>query len=252
MESRFSGIDFVYIGSGDFVMGNDGGDGDEKPAHPVKISTGFWMGKYEITQPQWKAVMKKDPSHFKGEDYPVQQVLWSEVQEFIKKMNKRACGRELDSEQVWREKASGCYRLPTEAEWEYATRAGTNSRFSFGKGLRKGQTATGRHKPVAVGKHQANPWGLHNVHGGVREWVLDWYDRDFYNTCTDGCIDPINLTESKYRVLRGGDWYSDMWDARSAARAYSSPEAQWFFTSSIGLLAIVRRVGVGFRLIKVL
>jgi formylglycine-generating enzyme required for sulfatase activity len=222
--------------------------GEGSNVHKVKISSGFWMGKYELTQGQWQAIMGNNPSQFKsGDNYPVENVSWDDhgefgVQTFIKKLNKKACGKEFDSEQVWRANlkggnndADGCYRLPTEAEWEYAARAGTDTEYSWGdnatcdkanygnsewskecKDSNPGQTS-------AVGKYPVNKWGLYDMHGNVWEWVLDNYGN--YEKCDAGvCIDPVNLTtKGSFRVLRGGGWDGLAGVLRSAFRRGAEP-----------------------------
>jgi formylglycine-generating enzyme required for sulfatase activity len=241
-QHTFDGIEFVFIGPGEFNMG------ESYDARRVKISNGFWMGKYELTQGQWQAIMGNNPSHFKsGDNYPVENVSWDDhaefgVQTFIKKLNKKVCGKEFDSEQVWRanlkegnKDADGCYRLPTEAEWEYAARAGTSTKYSWGdnatcdkanygnanwpnecKDSNPGQTS-------AVGKYPANKWGLHDMHGNVEEWVLDNYGN--YEKCDAGvCIDPVNFTtKGLSRVYRGGSWGNGAGYLRSAYRNWVGP-----------------------------
>jgi formylglycine-generating enzyme required for sulfatase activity len=225
-QHTFDGIEFVFIRSGEFMMGSNDYD-SEKPVQKVKISNGFWMGKYEVTQGQWKSIMGNNPSHFKsGDNYPVEMVSWDNVQEFIKKLNKQSatCKRELDSEQVWRENADGCYRLPTEAEWEYAVRAGTSTKYSWGDNFDKTMANNHEGKTSAVGKYPANKWDLHDMHGNVWEWVLDWYDNSYYGKCDSSvCTDPVNLTKGLSRVGRGGCWSNSALVLRSALRGSFVP-----------------------------
>ena len=146
--------------------------------HEVTISRGFYLGKYEITQGQWESVMGSNPSYFGGSNRPVEQVSWNDVQEFIGRLNE-AAGEEV-------------YRLPTEAEWEYACRAGTTTRWSFGDD--EGQLGeyawyTGNNSPYGtkeVGTKRPNPWGLYDMHGNVWEWCQDWYG----SYTSDSQIDP--------------------------------------------------------------
>ena len=157
-------MEFVLIQPGEFDMGspvNETGRGnDEGPVHHVTISEAFYLGKYEVTQKQWHEVMGYSPSHFKGDDLPAENVSWDDVQEFIKKLNKKENTHK--------------YRLPSEAEWEYAARAGTTTRYSFGDDDSKlgeyawyNENSGGKTHPV--GNKGANPWGLYDVHGNVWE-----------------------------------------------------------------------------------
>jgi formylglycine-generating enzyme required for sulfatase activity len=190
----------------------------------------------------------------------VEQVSWNDVQEFIKKLNKKACGKEFDSEQVWRANlpggsndADGCYRLPTEAEWEYAARAGTSTKYSWGDNATCDKANYGKVDPFveeckesnpgqtsAVGKYPVNPWGLYDMHGNVWEWVLDNYGN--YEKCDAGvCIDPVNLTtEGSGRVFRGGGWYGDAGFLRSARRSGFVPGGR-DFNLGFRLVCPVRR-----------
>lgn len=212
-------LELVYVPLGEFTMGSEGDSNatpDETPAHRVQISQGFWLGKYEVTQGQWQAVMGANPSYFPNDArQPVETVSWEDCQTFIRKLN---------------EKGAGTFRLPTEAEWEYACRAGTNTRFFSGDSLTPNQanfhdeTATqqiGSHSPV--GQYPANTWGLHDMHGNVSEWCSDWYAEDYY--AGSPAVDPPGPAAGEYRVLRGGSWHSNdnVWECRSANRNYQYP-----------------------------
>jgi formylglycine-generating enzyme required for sulfatase activity len=157
------GMEFMPIPAGTFMMGSNDGRDDEKPVHQVIISRQFYLGKHEVTQAQWEAVMGSNPSHFTGDpNRPVENVSWNDVQEFIGKLNER--------------EGNSKHRFPTEAEWEYAARAGSTTAFSFG------ESAILFHKygwfnensggtTHAVGQLRTNPWGLYDMHGNVWEWV---------------------------------------------------------------------------------
>ena len=187
-------MEFVRIPAGTFVMGSpedeEGRDTDET-RHQVTLSQGFWMGKYEVTQSEWAAVMGSNPSGFKGcLRCPVESVSWDYVQEFLRRLNERESG------------SGYVYRLPTEAEWEYAARAGTS-------GARYGEldsiawfhdNAGGTTHPV--GEKEANPWGLHDMLGNVGEWTSDWYGEYPSVPVTD----PAGPSTGSARVFRGGGW----------------------------------------------
>lgn len=184
-------IELVQIPAGSFLMGSTNAD-DEDPVHEVRLS-GFFIGKYEVTQRQWREVMDTNPSEFPGEDRPVENVSWEDVQEFAAKLSART---------------GEVYRLPTEAEWEYAARAGTTTDFHFGNDtLQLGEYAWysgnsgGETHPV--GQKKANDWGLHDVAGNVREWCLDWWDPDFYERSPNE--DPVNTREYLYTSPSTGE-----------------------------------------------
>ena len=221
-------MEFVWIPAGTFMMGSPdsekGRDKDEGPVHEVKISAGFWLGKYEVTQGQWEAVMGSNPSYFKGVDRPVDKVSWSDVQAFIGQLNAVV--------------GTIAYRLPTEAEWEYACRAGTSTRWSFGDNesqlgdyaqLRK---FWGGFETKAVGSKLPNAWGLYDMHGNVHEWVQDWYG----GYSRSSVVDPQGPSTGSDRVGRGGGFDYNAQGVRSANRINYSPG--------------VRAVSIGFRLLR--
>jgi surface protein len=202
---------FALIEAGSFTMGDDdSGFSNERPAHTVTITQPFLMQKTEVTQGQWRAVMGTDPSHFSacGDLCPVERVSWDDIQEFLERLNTDEPGKN--------------YRLPTEAEWEYAARAGTTGDYGGTGDLDQmgwyyGNSGSKTH-PVAL-KHP-NDWGLYDMHGNVWEWVQDWWYRVY---TTDGVTDPTGPETGSYRVLRGGSWGSLAGYARSAFRGFYSP-----------------------------
>jgi formylglycine-generating enzyme required for sulfatase activity len=212
-------MEFVYIEPGTFVMGSPSNEKDrdvDEKQHEVTLTKGFYMGVTEVTQGQWIEIMRNNPSYFKfcGDDCPVEFVSWNEVQEFIKQLNKK--------------EGADKYRLPTEAEWEYACRAGSTSRFSFGDSdSRLGEYAwfksNSDHTPHPVGKKNPNDWGLYDMHGNVGEWCEDWYGDYPSGSMTD----PEGPSSGSFRVYRGGSWRSDASICRSArhdSRAQSSKD----------------------------
>ncbi|PYS90984.1 MAG: formylglycine-generating enzyme family protein [Acidobacteria bacterium] len=201
-------IELVWISPGSFMMGSDKYD-DEKPMHRVTISEGFYMGKYEVTQAQWQAVMGNDPSHFRGDDLPVENVSWNDTQEFINKLNAQSDGY--------------TYRLPTEAEWEYAARAGTTGNYAGDLDAMAWYEKNSGSKTHPVGSKQPNGFGLYDMHGNVWEWVQDWYHEAYAGAPTDGSA-WLSGGEQKYRVLRGGSWNSYAYNLRSANRGRLAPD----------------------------
>ena len=201
------GMEFVWIPAGSFVMGSPVGEEgrfrDERQ-HEVRISEGFWMTKYEVTQRGWVALMGTNPSRFSncGPQCPVEQVSWEDTQEFIRRLNSRESGQGYS------------YRLPTEAEWEYAARAGTT-------GARHGELSAiawywtnSGHRTHPVGQKRANAWGLHDMLGNVMEWIGDWYGEYPSGPVTD----PKGPGSGRFRVLRGGNWNYYWKGVRSAYR----------------------------------
>ncbi len=222
--TNFLGMVFAYIPPGVFMMDSPlsekNRDGDEK-LHKVTLTKGFYMQTTEVTQGEWKAVMGNNPSYFKnyGDDYPVEQVSWNDIQEFIHKLNQKAGGN--------------TYRLPTEAEWEYACRAGTTTPFNTGNCLSSSQAnydgrypypgcSKGQYKKgtISVESFKPNTWGLYNMHGNVWEWCQDWYG----NYPSGPVTNPTGANLGTYRVLRGGGWSNNARHTRSANRYYDSPD----------------------------
>ena len=206
------GMKFTLIHAGEFYMGSEAND-DEKPVHKVKINNPFYLGTYPVTQREWKAVMgdNKNPSHFKGDDLPVELVSWVEVQKFIKKLNEK--------------EGTDKYRLPSEAEWEYACRAGTTTRYSFGDSESElddyawyDENSDDEMHPV--GQKKPNPWGLYDMHGNVEEWVQDKWHDSYDGAPTDGSSWE---RAGAFRVIRGGSWDFIAWSCRSANRARYVP-----------------------------
>lgn len=196
------GIRFVLIPSGEFHMGDE----KEGPVHLVVISKPFYLGIYEITQAQWKAVMGKNPSRFKGDDRPVENVSWEDAKKFIRRLNARE-GREI-------------YRLPTEAEWEYACRGGTTTEYAGNLEPMGWYRDNSKKKSQPVGKKQPNPFGLYDMHGNVWEWCSDVYGAYPNASVTD----PTGSRSGWRRVYRGGSWSSNPQSCRSAERFFMSPE----------------------------
>jgi formylglycine-generating enzyme required for sulfatase activity len=227
------GMEMAYIPAGTFMMGSPASEAqrssDEGPQHQVTIREGFYMGRYEVTQAQWQEVMGTNPSYFKdcGGNCPVENVSWNDAQEFIRRLNARGDGYS--------------YRLPSEAEWEYACRAGTTTAFAFGDSLSSDQAnfdgnypyggaAKGvyRQKTTPVGSFQPNAWGLYDMHGNVWEWVEDWYHESYNGAPSDGSAWESG-GEQKYRVLRGGSWFINGFILRSAFRNWYSPVSRLYY-----------------------
>jgi formylglycine-generating enzyme required for sulfatase activity len=203
---------FKLIPAGKFTMG----EGDE--AHEVTLTKPFKMGVHEVTQAQYEQVMGVNPSHFKGAENPVEMVSWDDAVEFCRKLS------ELPAEKA----AGNVYRLPTEAQWEYACRAGTTTKFSFGDDESElGQYAwydeNSENTNHAVGGKQPNAWGLYDMHGNVWEWCQDWYEVHPNAAVTD----PTGPTSSGSRVIRGGGWSGPAEYCRSANRGGSMPSTRY-------------------------
>ncbi|MGK5091271.1 formylglycine-generating enzyme family protein [Deltaproteobacteria bacterium TL4] len=212
------GMKFVPIPPGEFTMGSNESS-DEKPPHKVTITKGFYMGQYEVTQEQWYKVMGNNPSYYKTEqvgvdsrNHPVEQVSWEDAQGFIQKLNQR------DNRKS--------YRLCTEAEWEYAARAGTTTQWSCGDnesclGNYAWYSPNSGAKTHPVGQKSPNQWGLYDMHGNVWEWVQDWYADDYYGSSPSS--DPRGPNSGSGRVVRGGGFLNVGGSLRSVGRGINSP-----------------------------
>jgi formylglycine-generating enzyme required for sulfatase activity len=209
-------MEFVLIPAGEFMMGSPDtvqqAWDSEKPVHRVTISKPFYMGKYEVTQSQWQAVMGDNPSQFEGANRPVESVSWEDVQTFIRTLNQKA-GYEA------------C-RLPTEAQWEYAARAGSTTIYHFsddpahlGDHAWYEENAGGY--THSVGQKKPNAWGLYDMHGNVHEWVQDWYHKTYYQNSPT--VDPQGLDTGVGRVVRGGGWRRPAQYVRAADRSWYTP-----------------------------
>jgi formylglycine-generating enzyme required for sulfatase activity len=239
-------LKLVLIPAGEFMMGGDeppeqvarkcGGEQamvswfeDEMPQHRVKITKPFCMGVYAVTQAQYEAVTGMNPSHFKGEENPVEMVSWNDAAEFCKKLSA---------------KTGQTVRLPTEAEREYACRAGTTTPFNTGETIStdqanydgnftygSGSKGEDRQKTVAVGSFAPNAWGLYDMHGNVWEWCQDW---DGFYPSTEA-VNPVGPENGQDRVLRGGSFYAPPSGCRSATRVRHSPK--------------IRGMNLGFRVV---
>jgi formylglycine-generating enzyme required for sulfatase activity len=208
------GIEMVFVKGGTFTMGwtseqGEDCDDNEKPAHSVTLSD-FYIGKYEVTQKQWQAVTDNNPSHVKGENLPVEQVSWEDVQEFIRELNA---------------KTGKSYRLPTEAEWEYAARGGAQSRRTKYSGSNTaGKVAryrgNSRYAPHPAGKKSPNELGLYDMSGNVEEWCSDRYGDYGSGSQTN----PAGPSSGSFCMIRGGSWRSDAKYARVPCRNYGTPD----------------------------
>lgn len=204
------GIEFIYISGGKFFMGSESGEGKkyEHPQHIVQLDS-FWIGKHEITQKQYKKLMRKNPSYFKGNDKPVERVSWDNAREFCKRFNKRY-GKKFNLKA----------RLPYEAEWEYASRAGTATKYYWGNDFANGEycwyNMNSKDTTHAVGKKKANIWGLFDTSGNVWEWCMDWYQGSYYRNSP--LRNPTGPDSGKYRIIRGGSFNNHFSFMRSAHR----------------------------------
>jgi sulfatase modifying factor 1 len=219
------GLEMIQVPAGEFLMGSPSSEkdrDDDEVQHRVRLTQPFWLGKFEVTQEQWKAVMGSNPSDFKGGDLPVENVSWEDAMEFCHKLN-----------QMDNNRPSGyVYKLPTEAQWEYACRAGTTTATAFGDSLSSREANFDGNYPYAgaakgldlakttpVGIYSPNAWGFYDMHGNVYEWCADWYG----DYPAGSVVDPSGPSSGTDRVLRGGSWVSNGRSCRSANRNRDYP-----------------------------
>lgn len=207
-------MEFVLIPAGSFLMGSEEnmGDGDESPVHRVTITQPFYFGACEVTQEQWEKIMGANPSGFQGAKLPVETVSWHDCQRFLARLGAKT-GRK--------------FALPTEAQWEYACRAGTAAPWNFGgsESLVKDHAWMGENSEGAthpVGTKTPNAWGLHDLHGNVGEWCADWYAKHAY--AAGEIKDPRGPATGESRVVRGGGWGEDADHVRCAVRNCNGPD----------------------------
>jgi formylglycine-generating enzyme required for sulfatase activity len=228
------GMKLVRIPAGQFRMGSPGTEAEREPEealHEVAITRPFWMGAYEVTQAEYAKIESKPTAHFSAErgggpDHPVENIEWNAAVAFCNKLSALAAETQ----------AGRKYRLPTEAEWEYACRAGTTTPFHFGRSLSASQANFNGNYPYAaekgaylrrtakVGSYPPNAFGLYDMHGNVAEWCADWYDPDYYNSSPEESPrgPPVGVLSDDYNnfflVVRGGCWLDDARACRSASR----------------------------------
>ena len=212
-------MELVLIPAGEFRMGSPESEEErsdnEGPQHMVRITKPFYIGKYEVTQAQWQAVMGNNPSRFKGDDLPVEKVSWHACQEFCGRLSRR-CNRRI--------------RLPTEAEWEYACRSGTTTPYTWGASKDTAEEYTWHfhnsgEKTHVVGTKKPTPWGLYDMHGNVEEWCQDGFYRYLPHVQSDPMVER---SSDEWAVIRGSSWHGHIYQARSAHRwGYMPKEGAW-------------------------
>jgi formylglycine-generating enzyme required for sulfatase activity len=208
-------LKMIWVEPGTFTMGSPTTEAYRyslETQHEVTLTNGFWLGKHEVTQAQWEKVMGGNPSGFKGADRPVEQVTWADVTSFCEKLT------ELERK-ASRLPAGMAYQLPTEAQWEYACRAGTTTAYSWGSSIAISNANYPTSEIRDVGQYAGNPWGFHDMHGNVWEWCADWYG----DYPSGPARDPVGPTVGSNRVFRGGSTRNEPFGIRSAHRVRSEP-----------------------------
>jgi formylglycine-generating enzyme required for sulfatase activity len=222
-------MEMVLIQPGTFVMGSEKGEDDEKPVRRVTLTKPFYIGKFEVTQQQWREVMGENPSKFVGPTNPVDNVSWDDCQEFLRVL----------SEKIPKQ----AFKLPTEAQWEYACRAGSATAYTFGDDAANLAeyawykiNSDGATHPV--GQKKPNAWGLFDMHGNVCEWCADWYGA--YSD--DQTTDPTGAPAGEGRALRGESWVSVAENLRATYRVGTPVD---YRNSHVGLRLICQPAGIG-------
>jgi formylglycine-generating enzyme required for sulfatase activity len=210
----------VFIKGGWFNMGSKTGEKDECPIHTVWIDD-FAIGKYPVTQKEWKQLMTHSPSKFRGNDLPVENISWNDIQKFIEKLNAKS-GKK--------------YRLPTEAEWEYAAKGGENYLYSGSNNINEvaWYISNSERRTHEVGQKKANNFGLYDMTGNVWEWCNDWYDENYYKNSPER--NPRGSSDGTERVVRGGSWLDDAEGCWVSYRDFTDP--------------IKGYSGIGFRIVQ--
>ena len=215
---KLSGMRLKLVPAGELLMGEPWFE-DSRPAHRVRISRPFYIGIFPVMQKEWSKVMLTNPSKHKGSELPVENITWEECGELIKRLNEAA--------------RPAVFRIPSEAEWEHACRAGSRTIFSFGDderdlALHGWFSANSKGQTHPVGQKKPNAWGIYDMHGNVCEWCADWFDREYYrHFCGDETVaDPAGPETGFERVLRGGSWDSDATGCYCGVRSFALPETK--------------------------
>lgn len=233
------GMKLLQIPPGEFLMGSSAADAEpaDQPQHRVRITAPYWIGMYEVTEQEYKSVTGIDPFTKTGRrgsetGYPMTMVSWTDAVEYCRMLS------DLPEERS----AGRVYRLPTEAEWEYACRAGTTTAFNAGDSLTTEQAhfdATKTSGPGVVGSHTPNAFGLYDAHGNVHEWCADWYSEDYYSkSATD---DPAGADQGTHRVTRGGSWWSTgtpHWHGSASRHYHFAPD---FSGDTVGFRVVLQQ-----------
>jgi len=201
-------MELVWCAPGSFEMGSpldEAGRFENETRHSVTLTKGFWIGRYEVTQRQWESVMRSNHSRFKSPDNPVENVSWHDCATFISRVNTVL---------------GGAARLPTEAEWEYACRAGSDAPISGGRHIDDvaWYDSNSENRTHAVGQTSPNAWGIYDMHGNVLEWCFDWF-----SPLSGDVVDPKGTPTGSFKVLRGGCWFFFERDCRCAYRLRREP-----------------------------